>query len=107
MREFLSGSWSAFGKPLCPSRFSCRDRMCPRFIETKSRGFFFGCEFCGSFNHSAKWITNHAGIFPVGVVNAPKLVARLQSRGCAHGGSSSKSEEAMVCQAHKDRAQSV
>ena len=107
MREFLTMSWAAIGKPLCPSRFSCRDRMRPRFTETKSRGFFLGGELGGSFNRGAKWITHHAGIFPVGVVNAPQLVARLQSRGLAHGGSSSQSEGAMVCLAHKDRAQSV
>ena len=68
-----------------------RDRMCPRFTESESRGGFLGGEFCGSFNDGAKWITHHAGIFPVGVVNAPQLVARLQSRGRVHGGSSSKS----------------
>ena len=38
---------------------------------------FLGNKFVGRFNHGAKWITHHAGIFPVGVVNAPQLVARL------------------------------
>ena len=42
MREFLPLTWSAFGKPLCPFQFSCRDWLCPRFTETKSRGFFLG-----------------------------------------------------------------
>jgi hypothetical protein len=51
--------------------------MSPWFTESESGGFFLGGKFCGSFNHGAKWITHHAGIFPVGVVNAPLLVARL------------------------------
>lgn len=107
MSEFLAMSWSALGKPLCPFQFSCRDWMRPRFTESESRGFFLGGELGGSFNDGVKWITHHAGMFPVGVVNAPPLVARLQSRGLAHGGSSSQFEGAMVCLAHKDRAQSV
>ena len=81
--------------------------MCPRFTESESGGLFLGCEFFGSFNHGAKWITHHTGIFPVGVVNAPQLVARLQSRSRAHEGSSSNFEGVKVCQAHNDRAQSV
>jgi acyl-CoA hydrolase len=58
------------------------------FTESKSGGFLLGGELGGRFNHGAKWITHHAGIFPVGVVNAPQLIARLQSRVRAHGGSS-------------------
>ncbi len=107
MREFLTVSWPAFVKLLCMPHPFGSDGMRPRIAEANSRGGFFGYEFSGGFNDSAKWITHHTGIFPVGVVNAPQLVARLQSRSRAHEGSSSKFEEVKVCQAHNDRAQSV
>ena len=58
--------------------------MRPRFTETESCGGFLGGKFGGSFNDGAEWIAHYAGILPVGVVDAPKLVARLQSRGRAH-----------------------
>ena len=48
------------------------------------RGGFLGDEFAGRFDNRAKWITELAGVFPVGVVNAPELVARLRSHGYAH-----------------------
>ena len=58
--------------------------MRPGFAEAKSRGGFLGGKFGGSFNDGAKWIAHYAGILPVGVVDAPQLVARLQNRGRAH-----------------------
>ena len=107
MREFLPVSWAAFVKPLCVSHFFGTDRMRPRITKAKSRGGFLGDEFVGCFNDRAKWITQLAGIFPVGVVNAPELVARLRSRGRSHGGSSPQSECAKMYQLHKMRGQSV
>ena len=49
--------------------------MRPRITKAKSSGSFLGGEFVGCFNDCAKWITQLAGIFPVGVVNAPELLA--------------------------------
>ena len=89
VREFLPVTWAAFVMPLCLPRRYRIDWMRPRITKAKLRGGFLGDDFVGCFNDRAKWITHHAGIFPVGVVNAPQLVARLQSRGRAHGGSSS------------------
>ena len=61
--------------------------MRPRFTETEpSRGFLSG-KFCAGFDDRAEWIAHHAGILPVRVVDAPQLIAGLQSRGRAHSGS--------------------
>ena len=49
--------------------------MRPRITKAKSSGSFFGGDFVGCFNDCAKWITQLASIFPVGVVNAPELLA--------------------------------
>ena len=59
--------------------------MRPRFAESESRGGLLGGEFGGSFDNGAEWIAHHAGILTVGMVNAPKLIARFQSRGRTHG----------------------
>ena len=61
--------------------------MRPRFTEAESRGGFLCGNFGGGFDDGAEWITHRAGILPVRVVDAPQLVARLQSRGRAHAGS--------------------
>jgi hypothetical protein len=61
------------------------DWMRPRITESKLRGGFLGDEFVGRFNDRAKWITQLAGVFPVGVVNAPESLARLQCRTRFHG----------------------
>lgn len=58
--------------------------MRPRITKPKPRGGFLGDEFAWRFNDGAQWIAHHAGILPVGVVDAPQLVARLESRGRAH-----------------------
>jgi len=58
--------------------------MRPRITKAKPRGGFLGDEFVGRFDNRAKWITQLAGVFPVGVVNAPELTALLRSHGCAH-----------------------
>ena len=59
--------------------------MRPWFIEAESRGGFLGGKFGAGFNDGPEWITHQAGRLPVRVVNAPELVARLQSYGRAHG----------------------
>ena len=81
--------------------------MCLRVAETKSRGSFFGDEFVGRFDNRAKWITQLAGVFAVGVVDAPQLIARIQSRARIHGSSSPQVELAKMYQLHKMRGQSV
>jgi hypothetical protein len=106
MREFLTVSRAAFVKPLCVSRFFGTDRMRPRITKAKLRGGFLGGEFVGCFNDRAKWITQLAGIFPVGVVNAPELLAGLQSRNRFHGDSSPQPAFVKMYQRHKMRGQS-
>jgi len=61
--------------------------MRPRFAEAESRDCLLGGEFGWGFDNRAEWIAHQAGILTVGVVNAPQLTARFQSRGRAHGGS--------------------
>ena len=87
MCEFLPVSRAAFVKPLCVSHFFGTDRMRPRITKAKLRGGLLGDEFVGCFNDRAKWITQLASIFPVGVVNAPELLVRLQSHNRFHGDS--------------------
>ena len=82
--------------------------MCPRIAEAESCGSFLGDEFIGRFdNRGAKWITQLAGVFPVSVVYAPKLLAGLQSRARSHGSSSPQGAFAKMYQLHKMRGQSV
>lgn len=59
--------------------------MRPGFTEAELCGGLLGGEFVGSFDDRAEWISHHPAIFTVGVINAPELVARSQSRGRAHG----------------------
>jgi hypothetical protein len=66
-----------------PGLLAC-DRMRPRITKTESRGGFLGDEFIGSFNDGAQRVAHHAGVFPVGVVNAPKLVAGFRNRARFH-----------------------
>ena len=81
--------------------------MRPRIAKAKSRGSFLGDEFVGRFDNRAKWITQLAGVFPVGVVDAPQLLAGLQSRARFHGSSSPQAVFAKMYQLHKMRGQSV
>ncbi len=81
--------------------------MRPRITKAKLRGGFLGDEFVGRFDNRAKWITQLAGVFPVGVVNAPELTARLRSHGCAHASSSPQAAFPKMYQLHKMRGQSV
>lgn len=80
--------------------------MRPRITEAKSCGGFLGDEFVGCFNDRAEWIIQLAGVFPVGVVNAPELLAGLRSRARSHGDSSPQAVFAKMYQLHKMRGQS-
>ena len=80
--------------------------MRPRFTKAKLRGGLLGDEFVGCFNDRAKWITQLAGIFPVGVVDAPQLIARLSSRARFHGDSSPEMKCEKMYQLHMIRGQS-
>ena len=106
MREFLSESWLPFENLFRQLyHFGC-DRMCPRTVETKFGGSFLGGTFRWSFNRGAKWITQLACVFPVGVVDAPQLLAGLQSRARFHGSSSPQAVFAKMYQLHKMHGQS-
>ena len=84
MSESLPVVWPPFRKPLRPLRYFRYDGMRPGFAEAESRRSFLGDKFAGGFDDGAKWVAHHAGVFTVGVVDAPQLIARLQSRGRAH-----------------------
>ena len=83
-----------------------RDGVRPRRLESESAGSFLGGAFRGRFNYRAQRIAEETGIFPVGVVNAPELIAWTRSRGRAHGGSSPQAEFAKMYQLHKMHGQS-
>jgi len=106
VRECLPVSWATFVKPLCVPCFQRIHRMRPRITKPKSRGGFLGDEFAWGFNDRAKWITQFAGVFTVGVVNAPELLARLQCRTRFHGASSPEIKCAKMYQLHMIRGQS-
>ena len=81
--------------------------MRPRIAKAKSRGSFLGDEFVGRFNGSAKWITQLACVFPVGVVDAPELLAGLQRRARSHCSSSPQLAFVKMYLLHKMRGESV
>lgn len=60
----------------CQPDYFWRNRVRPRIAKAEFRGSFFSGGFRGCFNGGAKWITQLAGVFPVGVVDAPELTAR-------------------------------
>jgi hypothetical protein len=49
--------------------------MRPWITEAEFGSGFFSGNFCRRFNGGAQWITQLAGIFPVGMVNPPELIA--------------------------------
>ena len=83
-----------------------RDGVRPRRLESESAGSFLGGAFRGRFNYRAQRIAEETGIFPVGVVDAPELIAWTRSRGRAHGGSSPQADFAKMYQLHKMHTQS-
>jgi len=106
VREFLPVTWAAFGMPLClPCRYRI-DWIRPRITKSKLRGGFLGDEFAGRFNNRAQWITQLAGVFPVGVVNSPESLARLEWRSRFHGDSSPEIKCTKMYQLHMMRGQS-
>ncbi len=67
-----------------------RDGVRPWRFKSEFAGGFLGGVFGGCFNYRAQRIAEKTGIFPVGVIDAPKLIAgfRHLSRCRAHAGSS-------------------
>lgn len=80
----------SLGQPFRTLDFLWSDWMCPGFAEAESRGGFLGGKLGWRFNNRAQWIAHHAGVFPVGVVDAPELVAGRYSRSRAHTDSSAQ-----------------
>jgi hypothetical protein len=106
VREFLPLTWVAFVMPpWLPRRYRI-DWMRPPITKSTLRGGFLGDEFVGRFNNRAQWITQLAGVFPVGVVNSPESLARLQCRTRFHGDSSPEIKCAKMYQLHMIRGQS-
>ena len=99
--------WSVFGLPLSSLRLLSGYGMRPGVVEAEPGSGFLGGLFGGGFDNRAKWIAHLAGIFTVRVVDAPQLVSRFQSRGCAHADSSAQAGFGLVYLLHKVRAQSV
>lgn len=64
------------------------------------------CDALPTHNDSGTWIAHRAGIFTGGTVDALQLIARLQSRGRARGGSSPQAEFTKMYQLHKMHGQS-
>ena len=94
-------------KPECLLGLFGSDRIRPRRFKSEFAGDFLGSAFGGCFNDRAQRIAQETCIFPVGVVNAPELIAWARRRGRAHGGSSPQAEFVKMYQLHKMRAQSV
>jgi hypothetical protein len=89
------------------SHFFGSDRVRPRITKAKLRGGFLGDDFGGRCEDRAKWVTQLAGVFPVGVVDAPELLAGLQSRARSHGSSSPQALFAKMYLIHKMHGQSA
>ena len=83
-----------------------RDGVRPRRLESESAGSFLGGAFRGRFNYRAQRIAEETGIFTVGVVNAPELIAWSRRCGRAHAGSSPQADFAKMYQLHKMHGQS-
>ena len=84
-----------------------RDGVRPWRFKSEFAGSLLGGLFGGCFNYRAQRIAQETCIFPVGVVNAPELIAWARRCGRAHGGSSPQAEFVKMYQLHKMRAQSV
>lgn len=75
--------------------------MRPRFAEPETRGNLFGGGLGGCFDNSPERITHDAGVFPVGMVDAPELTGRLLSRARAHASSPAQAARRRMYQLHK------
>ena len=94
-------------KPECLLGLFDSDRIRPWRFKPEFACGFLSSAFGGCFNDRAQRIAQETCIFPVGVVNAPELIAWARRRGRAHGGSSPQAEFVKMYQLHKMRAQSV
>src|SRR5437016_3889368 len=74
-------------KPQCLFGLFGSDRVRPWRFKAESACSFLGGAFCGCFDNGAEGIAHQTGVFAVGIIDAPKLVAgfRSQSRCRAHG----------------------
>ena len=95
-------------QPLCLRDLVGRHRVRPRVAEAKSGGFLFGSEFGRRLDDRPKRVAVFPGVFPVGVVNAPELMAGLRShnRVQSHAASSAEHRDASVYRIHNMRGQS-
>src|SRR2546422_10242228 len=93
-------------KPQCLLGLFGGDGVCPRRLKAEFTGGFLSSAFGGCFNNRAQRIAKETGIFPVGVVDAPELIAWTRSRSRAHGRSSPQPVFAKMYQIHKRRGQS-
>jgi hypothetical protein len=82
------------------------DRVRPWRFKAEFAAGFLGGAFGGCFNYRAQRIAHQTGVFAVGVVNAPELIAWTRSRSRAHGASSAQQGRAKMYQIHKMHAQS-
>ena len=101
----LPVSGAMFGQPLRPLRLLDRDGLCRWFAETQMCGEVFSGDFRAGFDDHSQRITLFAGVFPVGVVNAPKPVTRLrrQSWRPVHAASEHDAAFGIVLITHKLR----
>jgi len=74
-------SGSAHWQPLSLDGLLLADGMRPRITEAESSGEFFSGELGGRFNDGSEGVAQLAGVFPVGVVDAPELISGLR-RSC-------------------------
>ena len=82
------------------------DRVRPRRFKTEFAGGFLGRAFGGCFDDGAEGIAHQTGVFAVGVIDAPELIAWTRSRSRAHGRSSPQPVFAKMYQLHKMQGQS-
>ena len=104
MCELLAVFWSLLGRPLCLRCLFGRNGMRPRITEAKSRCSFLGGKFCRRLYNGAEWIAQLPRIYPVGVVDAPELIAC--GRCFIHGRSETEGRSWKMFQLHKMRGQS-
>lgn len=65
-------------QPLGLTRFFGRHRMRPRITESQAGCGFFRRELTASLDNGAQRVAHKPGVFAIGVIDAPELVARLR-----------------------------
>lgn len=78
-----SGGWATFvhstrRQPLSLPRLFGRDRVRPRITESEPRRCVLGCELGGCLDDGSQRVSDEPGVFTVGMVDAPELVARFR-----------------------------